>query len=278
VEVANGSGITQMATENYTLGYGESSMEWMESRTAEGHGAFLLPYLKPGMRLLDCGCGPGTLTIGFARHVAPAEAIGIDRDSMQFTAIAAEAQREQVSNLRFEAGDIYALPYADQSFDVVFGSAVLGSVANAAAVVTEMIRVLKTGGIIALKEFDHGADIIWPQTPTIARSIELYHRLRAENGHEPHAGRRLKEFLTTNGCHVEYLNAYFDQQTESNELQTYIDRNNGLHREILGPQYCKLGWCTPEDIDVIVSEWREFAANPAAIYLAGWLEAIGVKE
>lgn len=267
-----------MATENYTLGYGGSSMEWMESRIADGHGAFLLPYLKPGMRLLDCGCGPGTLTIGFARHVAPAEAIGIDRESTQFAVIAAEAQREKVSNLRFEAGDIYALPFADQSFDVVFGSAVLGSVADADGVVREMTRVLKTGGIIALKEFDHGADIIWPQTPTIARSIELYHRLRAENGHEPHAGRRLKEFITTHGCHVEYVNAYFDQQTESNDLKTYIDRNNGLHREILGPQYCKLGWCTPEDIDAIVSEWREFADNPTAIYLAAWLEAIGVKE
>lgn len=267
-----------MSDENYTLGYGESSMDWMESRTAEGHGAFLLPYLKPGMRLLDCGCGPGTLTIGFARRVAPGDVIGIDRECAQCAAVAARAQDERVSNLHFEEGDIYALPFADENFDVVFGSAVLGSVTDASGVVTEMVRVLKTGGIIALKEFDHGADIIWPQTPIIEKSIELYHRLRARNRHEPHAGRRLKEYLADNDCRIEYVNAYFEQQVEVDNIKTYIDRNNGLHREILGPQYCDLGWCTPAEVDEIISEWQVFAREPAAIYLAAWLEAIGVKQ
>lgn len=267
-----------MADETYTLGYGASSMEWMESRTAEVHGAFLLPYLKPGMRLLDCGCGPGTLTIGFARYVMPAEAIGIDRESAQFAAVAAEANKEPVPNLRFQAGDIYALPFEDESFDVVFASAVLGSVSDAERVVREMVRVLKTGGIIALKEFDHGADIIWPQTPVIAKSIEFYHRLRAENGHEPHAGRQLKAYMAANNCRVQHVHAYFDQQTQSEELKTYIDRNNGLHREILGPQYCERGWCTPADIGEIVKEWEDFAGNPSSIYLAAWLEAVGIKQ
>lgn len=267
-----------MADDRYTLGYGQSSMDWMESRTVDRHGAFLLPYLKPGMRLLDCGCGPGTLTIGFARHVAPGEAVGIDRESSQFSNVIAEAETESISNLRFEEGDIYALPFEDASFDVVFGSAVLGSVSNPDMVVGEMVRVLKPGGIIALKEFDHGADIIWPQTAAISRSINFYHRLRADNGHEPYAGRKLKAYMTTNHCHVEYVNAYFDQQTKPDDLKKYIDRNNGLHREILGPRYCELGWCTVADIGEIVSDWEKFARNPAAIYLAAWLEAVGIKQ
>jgi cyclopropane fatty-acyl-phospholipid synthase-like methyltransferase len=40
-------------------------------RTAAKEGAFFLPYLRPGMRLLDLGCGPGSITLGLAEAVAP---------------------------------------------------------------------------------------------------------------------------------------------------------------------------------------------------------------
>jgi len=263
--------------ETYTLGYGEGSMEWMTSRTAEKHGAFLLPCLKPGMRFLDCGCGPGTLTIGFARRVAPAEAIGIDRETSQADRVAKLARRDRVTNLRFDAGDVYDLPYADESFDVVFASAVLGSVADADLVVGEMVRVLKPGGIIALKEFDHDGDMVWPQSPIIERSIEHYQRLRTENGHEQRAGRRLKEYLATNGCRVDYVNAFYDQQLTVEQLEPYVERNNKLMLEVLAPQYYERGWTTPEAMDECVEEWRRFARDPAAIYLAAWVEALGTK-
>jgi ubiquinone/menaquinone biosynthesis C-methylase UbiE len=269
--------VKKKKTEHYTLGYGESSMEWMTSRTAEGHGAFLLPYLKPGMSFLDCGCGPGTLTLGYARNVAPGETIGIDIEASQFAAAAKTAQRDGVENLRFQTGDIYALPFADGTFDVVFASAVLGSVADPEKVIAEMVRVLKPGGSLGLKEFDHGGDIIWPQTPVIARSIELYHRLRAYNGHEPYAGRRLKEFMHAAGCTVEYVHARYDQHTDAERLRPHIERNNRLFFEILGPQYDELGWCSPEELEEAAQAWIEFANNPAAIYLATWFEAVGKK-
>ena len=253
-------------------------MQWMTSRTAEVHGAFFLPYLKPGMRLLDCGCGPGTLTLGFARQVAPEETIGIDREAAQFAETIKAAERENIHNLRFEVGDIYELPYEDESFDAVFASAVLGSVADAERVVAEMARVLKPGGVMALKEFDHGGDIIWPQSEIIAQSIKFYHGIRKHNGHAEDCGRRLRKFMTSVGCDVDYLRAFFDQQTTADELRAYIDRNNYLIGEILGPQYIQLGWCSQEELDAQAAAWVEFAADPAAIYLACWFEAVGIKR
>lgn len=266
------------ATEQYTLGYGEGAMQWMTSRTAEGYGAFFLPYLEPGMRFMDCGCGPGTLTLGFARHVAPGAAIGVDREIAQTAPTAEAAQREALTTLRFEAGDIYSLDYPDEFFDAVFGSAVLGSVAYPERVVKEMLRVLKPGGIIGLKEFDHGGDIIYPQTQVIERSIELYHRLRAENGHEPYAGRRLKAYLSAHGCRVDYVRALYDQASDPQALAAYVERNNQLFIDILGPQYEALGWCTAAELDESIQEWRVFAQHPAAIYLACWFEAVGIKD
>lgn len=264
--------------ENYTLGYGDGAMQWMTSRTADVHGAFLLPYLKPGMRMLDCGCGPGTLTAGFAQCVAPGETIGIDREAAQFAETAKAAADEHISNLRFETGDIYALPFADESFDVVFASAVLGSLGEPSRVVAEMARVLKPGGIMALKEFDHGGDIIWPQSPLLAQSTEFYHGLRKHNGHAEDCGRKLRGLITEAGCDVHYLRALFDQQSTTDDLRAYIARNNYLIDEILGPQYIELGWCSREDLQAQAAAWVEFADDPAAIFLACWFEAIGIKR
>ena len=48
--------------ERYTLGYGAAIMQSLTSRTAAGEARFFLPYLRPGMSLLDCGYGPGGMT------------------------------------------------------------------------------------------------------------------------------------------------------------------------------------------------------------------------
>src|SRR4051812_46649460 len=47
-------------------------------RTALKDVAFFVPYLQSGMRLLDCGCGPGTISVGLGEMVAPGELVGID--------------------------------------------------------------------------------------------------------------------------------------------------------------------------------------------------------
>ena len=64
------SGNSGPTGERYALGYGAAS-EHMAGRTAEAHAAFFLPHLRSGMRLLDAGCGPGTVTLGLAGAVAP---------------------------------------------------------------------------------------------------------------------------------------------------------------------------------------------------------------
>jgi len=66
------------AAEVYQHGHHASVVSNHAKRTAETDAAFLLPELRPGMRLLDVGCGPGSITAGLARRVAPGETVGID--------------------------------------------------------------------------------------------------------------------------------------------------------------------------------------------------------
>jgi len=50
----------------YSVGYGPSAHRRHSQRTARDRAGFFLPFLRPDMRLLDCGCGPGSITLGFA--------------------------------------------------------------------------------------------------------------------------------------------------------------------------------------------------------------------
>lgn len=62
----------------YTHGHHESVLRSHRWRTAENSAAYLLPYLRPGLTLLDVGCGPGTITRDLARRLAPGRVVGID--------------------------------------------------------------------------------------------------------------------------------------------------------------------------------------------------------
>ena len=67
---------TNASTPTYTMGYGPEFRKTLERRNAADCAAHLLPHLRPGMRLLDLGCGPGTISVGLAEVVvSPAAAI-----------------------------------------------------------------------------------------------------------------------------------------------------------------------------------------------------------
>ena len=72
-----------MSEEVYTPGHTHNASEFMARRTLQSHGSFFLPFLSPGLSVLDCGCGPGSITLGIAQCVAPAPVIGIDMGASQ---------------------------------------------------------------------------------------------------------------------------------------------------------------------------------------------------
>jgi ubiquinone/menaquinone biosynthesis C-methylase UbiE len=69
--------------EIYTPGYAEPTLRLMLQRTAAKHAAFFTPYLRGGMCVLDCGCGPATITLDLAKLVSPGQVVGIDLEPNQ---------------------------------------------------------------------------------------------------------------------------------------------------------------------------------------------------
>ena len=268
----------QTERETYTMGYGPAAVALMGSRSAQKHAAFFVPHLKPGMTLLDCGCGPGTVTLGFAEIVAPGSAVGTDIEESQMALATGNAAKRNIENVRFEAASIYELPFEDSSVDAVVMSALIGNLREPTRGLREAYRVLKPGGVIGVKEFDHGGDITYPLEPAMAKYDELYRRLRAENGHNGESGRMIGALLLEAGFSELDMSATYEILSNSNVLQSAAQVFIGLLAESWSAEFTSRGWATEADIQDMRDAWQRFAVFPGALFAAAWCEAVARKD
>ena len=158
-------------------------------RTAEIDAAFLLPHIKKGMRILDTGCGPETITVGLAGYAEPGEVIGIDQADEIVDHARAYARDKGVANVRFETASIYDLPFQDADFDIAYAHQLLQHLAAPVAALREISRILRPGAILAVRDADYGTMTHHPHDPLLDRWFEIYHQVARANGGEPDAGR-----------------------------------------------------------------------------------------
>jgi len=170
----------------YTHGHHESVLRAHRWRTVENSAAYLIPHLRPGVRLLDVGCGPGTITADFTQRLAPGAVLGIDSSAD----VIAEAQRDH-PGVSFATGDVYHLDLPEASFDIVHAHQVLQHLADPVAALKEMRRVVRPGGIVAVRDADYGSFTWHPADRRLTRWLALYHEIASANRGEPDAGRYL---------------------------------------------------------------------------------------
>ncbi len=104
-------------------------------------------------RVLDVGSGYGVFSLLLARLCPAATVIGLDREPQTVVTAGATAAELSIANATFQEGDAHQLPFADATFDTVVCQTVLTHVADAAAVVREMARVLRPGGTFLAVEY-----------------------------------------------------------------------------------------------------------------------------
>src|SRR2546430_15744718 len=101
----------------YTHGHHESVLRSHRWRTVENSAAYVAARFSPGARVLDVGCGPGTITVDIATRVAPGRVIGIDASSE----VIEQARRDAsgVDNVQLTTGAVYTPGHPDAPLDVV---------------------------------------------------------------------------------------------------------------------------------------------------------------
>ncbi len=183
----------------YTMGYSEEFQKLLQRRNAANSAAHLLPQLEPGLRVLDLGCGPGTISIGLAEAVEPGELHGIDLEESQIEMARAAASAGGWNNAVFRTGDATDLPYEDDSFDIVHCHAVLMHVPDTRAVLAEAMRVLKPGGLLSAREMIGESSFSEPALGVLGDVWAAFQNLLAANGGHPQMGKELKGALLEAG-------------------------------------------------------------------------------
>ena len=261
--------------ETYTLGYSHNAVGFMARRTIESHAAFVMPRLKAGWRVLDCGCGPGTVTLGLARMVFPGEVIAIDQEPSQLELARQNAAAAQVTNVGFQNGSVYELPFADEQFDLVFAHAVFEHLKEPAAALGQIRRVLKPGGTVALRSPDWGGFLFWPGNPRLEAAIEYYKMLQNGNGGDVYAGRKLKALLAASGFQNVCASATYESVQPLEVITEFIAQR--IEESAAKNAAIERGWITVSKLQESAAALRELQHQPGGFFAIAWCEVLGVK-
>jgi SAM-dependent methyltransferase len=122
--------------------------------------------------ILDAGCGTGSMARLLATTHRDTQVVGVDVRPDYIAYAAERAKQEGLHNVEFRQGDIFSLPIADATFDVVWSKYVLQWVKEPHLAIAEFRRVTKRGGVIVCANFDGFAVTHWPEDPTLQPQLD----------------------------------------------------------------------------------------------------------
>lgn len=244
--------------ERYTPGYSQQALAFMSRRRLDPNGAFFKPYLRPGIAVLDCGCGPGTITCDIARAVSPGQVTGLDASPEQLRIAQRQAAALGLTNVAFREGNVYGLPFPDGTFDAVFSHALLEHLSDPQRAAKEFFRVLKPGGMVGVCTPDWGAFIVSPVTAEVTAAFEAYKALQDRNGGDVKTGRRLPDYL--DGAGFEDIRS--QSRFENYEPLTTIGDFLAVNLEEAGDE-------------VNASVWRRWGREPRGMFSQAWVWCTG---
>jgi ubiquinone/menaquinone biosynthesis C-methylase UbiE len=254
--------------DTYTHGHHESVLRSHTWRTAENSAGYLLPELTSGMDLLDLGCGPGTITLDLATRVAPGRVVGLDAAADVIAQAEARRRDDDVANVSFATGDAYALDLDDASFDVAHAHQVLQHLTDPVAALREMRRVLRPGGLLAVRDSDYGGFVWAPADALLDRWLALYHQVTERNSANADAGRYLLGWVQAAG---------FTDVRASSSTWTFADPDDrawwgGLWADrvrwsAFAEQAVEYGFTDPAELAAISDAWHRWAEAPDGFFV-----------
>lgn len=246
----------------YTHGYHPSVLRSHQNRNINNSARYAAKEFVSGRSVLDVGSGAGTLTVDIAQAVHPSIVTALEFDPEAMEVSKAEFQRRGATNIDIAQGDVHALPFEDNRFDVVHAHQVLQHVHDPVQALKEMRRVCKVGGVVAVRDSDYRGFAWYPEDPRLTQWLHLYDAAARDNGGEPDAGRMLYAWAKQAGFKdVEASSStwcYATPETRAWWGGMWADRI--LHSKI-ATQLLDQKRATPDDLQAISSSWKRWAAD-----------------
>lgn len=243
----------------------------MAARTASREAAFLAPHLRPGMQVLDVGCGPGSITAGIAETVAPGLVVGFDIQTTQIDRARQLAAERGLATVRFAIADCYGLPFPDDSFDLAFANGVLMHLRDPVMALAELHRVLRPNGLVAVR--DPGVSLRAPDSELLQQWSVVAQRVKEHNGGETFVGRHHRRLLVEAGFARTVASASVES---AGTLEETLHQAEFLKAQVHGFARTALaeGWTDQATVDAILAEIDIWSRRPDAFFAATWCETL----
>ncbi|MBP2674933.1 MAG: Methyltransferase type 11 [Deltaproteobacteria bacterium] len=163
-----------------------------------------------GAEVLEAGCGVGAQTVILARNSPEARFTSMDLSGESLRAARERVASQGLSNVAFQQGDIFRLPFGENRFDHVFLCFVLEHLPRPADALSCLRRVLKPGGTVAVIEGDHGSAYFHPDSSCARKAIQCLVDIQSGAGGNALIGRQLYPLLDGpgRGVHEKHLHRH----------------------------------------------------------------------
>jgi SAM-dependent methyltransferase len=251
---------------------------YLAKRSATDYADFLLPHLGDDFRLLDVGCGEGTISLGLAHAVA--SVVGVDPEEEAFADAQQYAAEHGIANVDFRVGNVERLDLSDDQFDACLCHSMLETLDRPLDGLIEIKRILKPGAVLGVACVEYGGLILaGPNHDLLRRFYAIRERLwLLENAADPYLGRQLRGLLERTGL---------ERVTATSKYFSYGDpdavRSFGLDRA----EECGDGWyarsakhhalANDNDLGAMSRAWLEWSTSPDAYFAFAWCRAVGWK-
>jgi len=156
-------------------------------------------FYPAGSRVLEAGCGVGAQTLALAGNSPDARFTSVDISEDSVNAARRAAEAAGITNVDFQQGNIFHLPFEAESFDHIFVCFVLEHLPRPVEALEILKGYLKKGGTITLIEGDHGSAYFYPESEDAHRAIDCQVELQRRSGGNAKIGRELYPLLRSAG-------------------------------------------------------------------------------
>jgi ubiquinone/menaquinone biosynthesis C-methylase UbiE len=234
------------------------------SRTVAKCCAYMQPHIKPTSRILDVGCGAGSITINFARLVPQGHVVGLDISADSLAQAKSLAQAQGITNVEFRQGDAHAIQgLSEGSFDIVHAHMVLLHLSDPVKALCEMRRLVRDGGVVAAR--DVATTILIPEKPILAKQMQIYERISRESGAHPDGGKHSHVWAHEAGFawdKIEMSNGAWEYSGPAERHAWMEAAKNSMRTVAIGG-----GYASEEEMNQIRAAWEEWGNLEEARYM-----------